>query len=220
VSTATESQLLTFKNWTFRLRTAQALPGRLLILIHGWMGNETSMWVFTRKLSSRYTILSPRGPFPAPEGGYSWREIKPGSWGMASLEDLRTPAEALLVFVEDWSSSTGVDISLFDVMGFSQGAALTYTLVLLYPERIRRMAALSGFFPENGEALLTSQRLSGKAVFISHGRKDDLIPVEEARRSVTLLKDAGAQVTYCESDAGHKVSKECLREMEKFFGDF
>ncbi len=64
------------------------------------------------------------------------------------------------------------------------------------------------------------QRFSGKPIFISHGRQDELIPVEQARRAATLLREAGAQVTYCESDAGHKVSKECLKEMEIFLGEF
>jgi len=47
-----------------------------------------------------------------------------------------------------------------------------------------------------------------------------MIPVEQSRQAVAQLKQAGALVTYCESDAGHKVSKECLKAMELFFGKF
>ena len=216
--TATEPQLLTFKNWTFRLSTAQAGSGHLLILIHGWTGDENSMWVFTRKLLPKYIILAPRGPFPTPEGGYSWRDLRPGTWGMSSLEDLRPAADALLAFVDDWSVSAEVDVSQFDLMGFSQGAAMTYALTLLHPQRVRRLAALSGFLPEGGETLLAAQRLAEKPVFVTHGRQDDLIPVELARRSVTLLKESGAQVTYCESDGGHKVSSNCFAGLAELFG--
>ena len=216
--TVTEPELLTFKNWTLRLRTAKAKPGRLLILVHGWMGDENSMWVFARNLSPEYAILAPRGPFSVPDGGYSWREIKPGAWGIASLEDFRKVVETLLAFVDEWSASAGMDVSQLDLMGFSQGAAMVYTLALLHPERVRRIAALAGFIPEDGETYLDPRHLSGKPVFVTHGRQDDLIPVERARRAVALLKEVGAQVAYCESDAGHKVSKECLKEMELFFG--
>jgi phospholipase/carboxylesterase len=215
--TVTDPQLLTFKNWIFRLRLAKPTPGRLLVLIHGWMGDENSMWVFTRNLSPDYAILGPRGPFAVTEGGYSWREVGPGTWGMSPLEDLRPAADALLAFVDDWAASARMDVNQFDLMGFSQGAAMTYTLAFLYPERVRKLAALSGFIPEHGEALLASQRFSGKAVFVSHGRKDELIPVEQARKAVAQLERAGAQVTYCESDGGHKVGKECLKEMDMFF---
>ncbi len=74
------------------------------------------------------------------------------------------------------------------------------------------MAALSGFIPEHAEEMLTSKKFSGKSIFITHGRKDELIQVEQARRAAALLTSAGAQVVYCESDAGHKVSVECLKE--------
>jgi phospholipase/carboxylesterase len=220
VPTAIEPEILTFKDWTFRLRRAQARPERLLILLHGWMGDENSMGVLAHNLTPSYTILSPRAPFKAPEGGYSWREIKPGTWGMASLEDLQPAAEALLAFVDEWSIMAGMNPLQFDLMGFSQGAALAYSLILLHPERVRRLAALAGFIPGGGEAWLSPQRFAGKAVFVSHGRQDDMVPVDQARRAVALLKEAGAQVSYCESDSAHKISKECLRAMEKFLGEF
>jgi len=212
----TEPEFLTFQNWSFRLRPAQAKPARLLVLLHGWTGDENSMWMFTQKLSPKFVILAPRAPSPAPEGGFSWRQIRPGTWGLATVEDFRLAADALLGMLDAWSATAEMDASQFDLMGFSQGAAMTYMLGLLHPERVRRMVVLSGFIPENGEALVTRQRLSEKPVFVAHGRKDDMLPVELARKAVGLLKEAGAWVTYCESDATHKVSKECIREMESF----
>jgi hypothetical protein len=34
---------------------------------------------------------------------------------------------------------------------------------------------------------------------------------------MSLLEQAGAQITYCESEVGHKVSADCLRALETFF---
>ena len=214
----TDPQLLTFGDWTFRLRMPQPKPKRLLVLLHGWMGDENSMGVLARNLSLEIAILAPRGIFTVPEGGFSWREIRPGTWGLASLEDFRPAADALIIFLDGWAASTGLDVAQFELMGFSQGAALTYTMALLYPQRLRRLAALSGFIPEGGQALLAGQRFSGKPVFVSHGRQDEMIPFEQSRTAVAQLQGVGAQVTYCESDAGHKVSKECLKAMDMFFG--
>ena len=216
--TVTEPQLLTIQGWTVRLRSAQAKPGRLLILVHGWMGDENSMWVLAQKLPTKYEILAPRAPFSVAEGGYSWREVKPGTWGKSSLEDLRKAVEALLALVDDYSASAGMADGRFDLMGFSQGAAMAYALALLHPERVRRLAALSGFFPEGGDALLNPQKFAEKPIFVTHGRQDELIPIEDARRSVQLWRKSGALVSYCESDTGHRVSKECLRELEMFLG--
>lgn len=184
------------------------------------MGDENSMDVLTRNIAPEIAILSPRGTYAVPEGGYSWREIRPGSWGMAAMDDFRPAAQALVTFVDDWATSVEMDVNQIELMGFSQGAALAYTLVLLYPQRIRQLAVLSGFVPEGGQSLPATPDLTGKPVFISHGRQDDIIPVEQSRQAVAKLKQAGALVTYCESDAGHKVSKECLKAMELFFGKF
>jgi phospholipase/carboxylesterase len=215
-----EPQLMLFKDWIFRLRPNQTKLGSLLILIHGWTGDENSMWTLTRRLPPSYLILAPRAPFPVTEGGYSWRKIKPDTWGISSMVDLEPSAEALLAFVEEWSISEGIHAEDFDLMGFSQGAAMTYVLTLLFPKRIRRLAAISGFLPEDGESLLSEPVFSGKPIFIAHGRQDDLISVERARRSARLWGEAGANVTYCESDSGHKVGKDCLRELEQFFKNY
>ena len=218
--TTTDSQLVMYKDWTFRLRMPAAKPKRLLVLLHGWMGDENSMGVLARNLAPEIAILSPRGIVAVPEGGYSWREIRPGTWGSAALEDFQPAARALIAFLDDWGASAGLEVDQFDLMGFSQGAAMTYTMALLYPQRVWQMAALSGFIPGGGIFLPAMPQLSEKKVFVSHGRQDDMVPVEESRRAVQQLEQAGALVTYCESDTGHKISKECLKAMEMFFGKY
>jgi phospholipase/carboxylesterase len=65
-----------------------------------------------------------------------------------------------------------------ELIGFSQGAALSNTLALLHPERIQALAALSGFMPRGAEDLFGRRPLVGKSVFIAHGRQDYMIPVE------------------------------------------
>jgi predicted esterase len=45
-----------------------------------------------------------------------------------------------------------------------------------------------------------------------------MVPVEQSRKAVMQFEQAGALVTYCESDTGHKISNECLKAMEMFFG--
>jgi phospholipase/carboxylesterase len=201
--------------WTYHLRPASASPVRLLLMLHGWTGNENSMGIFTRNIQAQYAILLPRAPHIAPEGGYTWREILPGTWGLPGLEELRPSAEAVMEFVDDWSAVHGVDGSNFDVAGFSQGAAMVYALALFFPRRVDRAAALSGFLPSGSEVRLAV--LEGKRFFVSHGRSDEKIPVEQARRVRFLLEQAGVQVSYCETDGGHKVGKECLKGIESFF---
>jgi phospholipase/carboxylesterase len=213
-----ETTLFQWGAWTARLRRGRGNADRLLLLLHGWTGDENSMWLFAPRLPADFTLLAPRAPHPEPRRGYTWRPVTPEAWGLPSLDDFRPAARELLGFVDDWSQQAGVLAGVFAVMGFSQGAALAYALAFLYPQRVERVIALAGFLPEGAAALVPARPLAGKAVYVAHGRRDEMIPVERARQAVSLLEQAGAQVTYCEAETGHKVSPDCLRGLDEFFG--
>ena len=214
-----EPQLLTYKDWTFRWQPARKKPAHLLLLVHGLTGDENSMWMLVRNLPPEYSILAPRGLFQAKAGGYTWRAGGHDFQGFPSDSDLVPAAQALTKFVDEWRGSAGMALDPFDMIGFSQGAGMVYLLGLLFPARIGRFASLSGFLPEGAQVAGKGSRLAGKEIFVAHGRQDEMVPVERARRDVALLKEWGARATYCESDAGHKVSRECLLALESFFAN-
>ena len=212
-----ETNLITFQDWTLRVRPASEGTPRLLLLLHGWTGDENSMWLFTRNLTTNYWIIAPRGPHAAEPSGYSWRPHLSGNHSWPGLDDLRPPAEALIRLVDDYAAENKIDVSQFDVAGFSQGAAMTNTLALLYPERIRRAAVLAGFVPAGAESVAAKRPLNGKPFFVAHGTLDEMVKVEYARQSIQMLEQAGANVTYCEDEVGHKISASCMRALESFF---
>jgi phospholipase/carboxylesterase len=214
------TSLIPFNNWTLRIREAADPSPRLLLLIHGLTGDENSMWVFTRNLSARYWMVAPRAPFTAEPSGYSWREkFDSSQFGRPTIDQLRSNAEALIGLVDEYSASAGIDASTFDVVGFSQGAAMSNVLAFLYPERIRKVGILAGFVPGGLEDLAPQRPLEGKPFFVTHGTKDDMVSVERARDSIAILEQAGADVTYCEDEVGHKVSVNCLRALKDFLSD-
>jgi phospholipase/carboxylesterase len=212
-----DAELLEFRDWRFRFRPAESTPSRLLLMIHGLSGDENSMWIFARNLPGNVAVVAPRGIHLAREGGYTWRKVRPDMQGLPVIEELRPSADALIGFVDDWSKTVGIIANQIDLIGFSQGAALTYTTAILHPDRIRALAALSGFVPRGAEKILSSGVLKGKPIFVTHGRQDDMVPVELARRSVTLLEGSGALVKYCETDGGHKVSADCFPGLKEIF---
>ena len=209
----TDTTLTTFENWTLRFRPGTSQ--RILLLLHGWTGDENSMWIFTRNLPAEYWILAPRAPNVAQQGGYSWRAPAPSdSW--PTVELFRPSIEALIEFLDHFATANSLDVSTIDVAGFSQGAALTLTLGALVPARVRKMGILAGFAPEGTEQFLKPGRLSGKNIFLAHGKYDKMVPIEMARRTIQLLESAGAKVTYHESEVGHKLSAEGLKALERY----
>ena len=202
-------------NWVVRQRIPDRGESlRLLLLLHGWTGDENSMWIFTPRLPQNYIIISPRGLFRTPLGGYGWGKSNIKGW--PTMNDFRTAMQALMDLI-DSLEFPGIQANQFNVMGFSQGAALGYALALTYPERINKLAGLSGFFPEPTQGGLLGGTLEGKRVFVAHGLKDELVPVDKARQVVEALKHSGAEVIYCEEDVGHKLSTGCFRGMDDYF---
>ncbi len=216
---ANNTSLEIFENWTLRVRTPAQTPARVLLMLHGWTGDENSTWVFARNFPTDTLILAPRGLYSSPQGGFSWRPPRADSFGRPSLDDFRESVEALIRLVDAYTARGPIDARQFDVLGFSQGAALSNVIACLHPERVRKAAILAGFMPSGMEGIVAAKPLVGKPVFVTHGRQDNLVPIDRARASMSLLEQAGAHVTYCEAEVGHKVSADCLRGLETFFRD-
>jgi phospholipase/carboxylesterase len=213
------ASLISFKNWTLRIRESANPSRRLLLMIHGFTGDENSMWVFGRDMPEQYWIVAPRALYAGHPDGYSWRPPQYENLNQLSLDQLRESADALIHLVDDYSASAELDAGNFDVMGFSQGGAMSSVLAFLYPQRIRKAGILAGFVPSGLESLVLRRPLEGKPFFVAHGTKDETVPIDLAHASVAILEQAGAQVTYCEDEVGHKVSIPCLRGLKKFFAD-
>lgn len=216
-----ETALVTFKGWTLRVRESSATSPRLMLLVHGLTGDENSMWVFAQNLPVEYWMIAPRAPHASQmdQGGFSWRPAAAEAEDRPDIKQLHSSAEALIRLVDEYSASVGVAAKTFDVLGFSQGAAMCSLLAFLYPERVRKVGILAGFVPGGLEDLISRRLLVGKPFFVAHGTKDEMVTIERARASIESIEQAGAQVTYCEDDVGHKVSLTCLRALKDFFKD-
>lgn len=219
MQTATNTELIEFNGWTLRIRPSQSKTPRLLVMLHGWTGDENSMWVFTRGLPPDFWIIAPRAPHPTEPNGFSWRPLQPDNWGRPSFEELLPSAEALMRLIDEYAVSVRLEAEQFDAMGFSQGAAMVNVLGMLHPKRVRKMGVLAGFVPSGLDEYIARKSLGGKSIFVAHGTKDEMVTVERARESIQLLEQAGAQVTYCEDEVGHKLSANCLRALESYLQD-
>ena len=224
MSDPSNTSLIEFNDWTLRIRETTQPNPRPLLLIHGLTGDENSMWLFTRDLPKDYWMIAPRAPHNAEPFGYSWRTVHPGTFGRPSFEQLLPAAEALIQLMDEYQASAKMDASperrrRIDVMGFSQGAAMSSVLAFLYPQRIRKIGILAGFVPSGAEELIAKRPLDGKKIFVAHGTKDEMIPVDRARESMETLKRAGAEITYCEDEVGHKVSLHCIKALRNYYED-
>ncbi len=209
-----EMEVRQIGTWTVRQQTPDGKgPHPLVLMLHGWTGDENVMWIFAKRLPKRALIVAPRGIFSIPAGGYGWHDHQFGLW--PTIDELQPAAQALheLLVVENFPSA---NLQRIHLAGFSQGAALSIAYSLIYPQQTASLAALSGFLPEEIGELVRTRPLLGMPVFIAHGSRDDRVPVEKARQAVATLEAAGADVVYCEDDVGHKLSISCFNSLEHF----
>lgn len=214
-----EPRDLRIGDWRLKVREPEGEgPHPAIFLVHGWTGDERSMWIFASRLPKNALLVAPRAPYVSTHedyGGYSWVQHKAASF---SRFEAFGPAEAAFEqLLQELPQHLDGDFSQFDLMGFSQGAAFCYSYALQNPEKVGRLAGLAGFLPEGGEQLAESLPLQGKSVFVAHGSQDEVVPVARAREARKILALAGAEVRYCEDEVGHKLGADCFRALRDFF---
>jgi phospholipase/carboxylesterase len=213
---ASSPQKIEVKGWTFRVKYPSNLNEhtRILLLLHGHLGNENVMWILTKPLPDDIVILSPRAPIKWGENQFSWHKIGPNWPNIDTYQDILSE---LLVGINEWREQNHLLNHQLELMGFSQGAVMAYAFSILHPEIVGRVAALAGFIPNHWKDSSQVPALTGKIFYVAHGIKDEVVPIEKARQTASWLKEQGAQVTFCEADIGHKISANCFKGLGEFF---
>ena len=153
-------------------------PHAVVIMFHGWTGDEDSMWIFAAKMPPNVLLIAPRGLHSSSFGGYSWYSESIGEW-----PDLKDYQEAISAVesIQKNGIFSHADFSRLRLVGFSQGAALAYSYALTHPQKIQAIAGLSGFVPDGVDLLVDAAPLTDMPIFVAHGTQDQLVPVQRAR---------------------------------------
>jgi len=212
-----QTELLTVDSWTLRVHLPDSPgPHPLLLLLHGWTGDENVMWVFAHHYGEQAFIIAPRAPYETPRGGFSWQPTLKKTWPL--MDDLFPAVAALDALLDTLAAQSRFAVGRYqdvDVMGFSQGGAVAAVFTATARHRVRALALLAGFVPDDLHPL--DGRLGQVPVFVVHGRQDTMVPVTRARQGVARLKAHGARVTYWEDDSGHKLSAAGSRALAAFW---
>jgi phospholipase/carboxylesterase len=212
---AVDSKVIFDQGWLFRYtRSTSAGRHRLLLMLHGWTGNEDSMNVFQRNLPDYFFMVAPRGIIALDEGGYGWLSGIAGK--DASLVAFREPVGALAKILPYWLQLQPDSLPQISLMGFSQGAALALSFSLYYPHLVDRVVAMAGFLPYLPDGFIPDKAVKSTQYFIAHGSQDSTVPIERAQQAKVQLENFGASVTYCEDAVRHRISSRCLRSVQQF----
>jgi phospholipase/carboxylesterase len=172
-----------------------------LLLLHGTGGDENDLLPLGRMLDEEAALLSPRGKVL--ENGMP-RFFRRLSMGVFDEEDLVRRTHELAGFVEEAASEYGLDPQRLFAVGFSNGANIAASLLLLHPGVLAGAVLLRAMVPFEAETPLD---LQDTPVYLAAGRSDQMVPPESTERLAKLLREAGAEVTLDWQPGGHGIGR-------------
>jgi predicted esterase len=171
-----------------------------VLVLHGTGGNEHDLIPLGRLLIPGAGVLSPRGKVLERGMPRFFRRL---AEGVFDLEDLRARTNELAQFVARAAEHYGFDPSKVIAAGFSNGANIAASTLLLRPETLAGAVLFSPMVPLVPD---TPPDLGDVGVFISAGRRDPLVDPANTQRLADLLKQYGADVTLRWTDGGHALT--------------
>ncbi|OAE13315.1 phospholipase [Pseudomonas simiae] len=165
----------------------------LVIFLHGFGSNEQDLFGIKDALPSSWTYLSARAPMPVDPNGYRWFTKTAGDGDYnGETADLQRSARLIEDFVGKATAKYHTQSDRVFLVGFSQGAIMSYEVGLRQPELVRGIAALSGsVLPVLKAELNPNESLGKLAIFIGHGTLDQALPYVSATRANEVLVGLG-----------------------------
>lgn len=176
-----------------------------LLLLHGTGGSENDLLRLGRAISPGSALLSPRGDVS--EGG-ALRFFARLAEGVFDPKEITRRTHALGDFILAAAGHYKFDATKLIAVGFSNGANIAGTLLLLRPETLGGGALLRPMVVLEQPAVAGS--LAGKRVLLCHGSTDPLVPPDDPPRLAALLRAGGADVKVQSIPASHALTSQDL----------
>ena len=174
------------------------------LLLHGTGGNENDLLDLGAQLWPQANLLSPRGRVLENQRPRFFRRLEEGVF---DTDDLKLQTHALSDFISQAAIHYGFDARNVVALGFSNGANIAASLLLLHPETLRAAILLRAMVPLEGAP---HRDLANVPVLLSSGENDPIVPTENANRLAQMLGQRGAAVSHLWQKAGHNLTNSDL----------
>lgn len=195
-------------------------PTPAVVVLHGRGADEEDLLPVAAELPDEFHVVSLRAPDPL-QGGYTWYELDLSAGGLESSQpdpdDFRRSLDLIVESVDAAVDAYGLDPERIGLLGFSQGAITSLSLLFADPDRYAWVVALHGYLPES-HADRVPDGIGGTPVFVGAGDGDRVIPAERAERAADRLESAGADVTRGSFPGGHGIGPQELAAVVEFVG--
>jgi len=193
----------------------QAKDRPLVIFLHGSGSNEQDLFALKDELPQHYNYLSARAPKTMEPGRYQWFAKEGEGAYDGNGADLKASGQLLLDFIEKARTKFSTDASKVYLVGFSQGAMMSYEVALRHPEAVGGIAAMGGRVLSVLRSELTpDESRRALAVFIGHGTVDPIIPYRDGTEADSFLKTLALEPEFhAYLGLGHNINAQEVQDL-------
>ena len=187
-------------------------PQKVVIAIHGWTGDVSSMEPVARSLRLPDTKwVFPQAPYKSDKSGYTWFDGNDET-GWKYKDSFKIISSLIQDLIDQ-----GFKYNEIFLLGFSQGACLTMEWIIRQPFSIGGIIPIAGFIKYKDrfkiDATLESK---GTQILLIHGDKDEIIHPEESEKALKLFQSLGYNVNLHILSTGHKIPLSANNLIQQF----
>lgn len=205
-----------------------ANPTHALVCLHGFGDSGASYTDFGPMLraslpaSLQLGVFCPNAPMPTPDSnehlpGRQW--FSDMGWTFRDRPGIRSAADALWAYIQtEVAEAYGIPLPNIAVMGFSQGAMVTYYAVPRFPSPLAGAIAHSGLSLWDAE--LNPKTCEKTPFLILHGEDDDVVAADASLHAAAGLEKAGIPYeTVLLPNLGHGLDARSLAQVSVFLAE-
>ena len=181
--------------------------GPSIFFLHGFGSNEQDLFSFSPYLNEDVTIISLRAPISLYPNSFAWYNIYySGSVKSYDKEAAKLIKDKLINEMDYFINKYDCDLNRITLIGFSQGAIISYKLALLYPSKFEGIFIHSARLPVE-YSVKEPSLYKNLNILIIHGSEDSGLSTKWAYQGKALFEKLGANTDYYEAKIGHEMNE-------------
>jgi phospholipase/carboxylesterase len=206
----------------YRPAAATAPQPWLLVLMHGVGSNEADLFGLAPSVPPQFHVLSLRAPNTMGGGSYAWFEFSVSANGERLIDEKQEAQSRAQVgqVVHAAAAQLGIASARVVVGGFSQGGIMSLSLLLTQPRLLHAALVWHGrLLPQALQQAAPAAALEGKALWVSHGLQDMVIPLANAHLIRERFDKLPVALTYREYPGVHEIRAQELQDSMDWLQD-
>lgn len=193
--------------------TVKSDEAPLLIMLHGYGSNVQDLFGLSGYIPAKYRVLSVQAPITLSQGSYAWYHLDmAGGKPKYSFAEAEKSRKQIAQFIDE--AKVKYKSKQVHLLGFSQGAIMSYSVAFTQPDKVKSIAALSGrILQEVSSAVKPNNQLQQLNVFIGHGKNDNVLPISYGKEALDICTRLNVKLSYNEYNMVHEINQQELNDI-------